>query len=277
MEYVDEDGEVHVDLSPEAKAAFAEAKRDLASFKFKLLETVAADRRLRKAPCAQVMIVYCRFLTIDPRTMKPKPVYASCTKVMAHGGILTKKTVIRARKLLIQHDYLKATGSQTKDGCIWFTIQNPNYEQVSMSIKEAEEHYARLDAEEKQVARSKKQKQNIGSGVVGIPPETTEGCHSYPDSGVVGIPNYLGGNRGRFSSEGSNQQTPVDVAYGQIPDIDPNEPFPIPETDEELASAIADFVMIGCSPVVVNYFRQELLAGRLTMNMVEEQRRLRAA
>lgn len=274
MEFVDEDGVIHEDVSPEAIESFATAKRELAAFKFRVMETVAADRRLRAAPCTEVMIVYLRFLTIDPRTLKPKPVYASTTKLAAYGGIKTKPTARRGRSLLVKHGYLKPNGSQTKCGCIWFSVENPHHEQVMMSAREAEERYAQIEAEEKKAAREKKQNQNIGGGSITNPPEMARGVDYLSDRGSIIDPNYLGGNRGRYSSEG--QDTFAASSYGELPEPEADDPYPVPETEDELASALADFRDHGFSPAVIGYFRIELMAGRLTPAMVEQQRSLAA-
>lgn len=276
MEFVDEHGEIHND---EDKSALQKARSELAGFKFKLLKTVGADRLLRARPCLEVMLVMSDFMTIDKRTLLPTVVYASANTIMASSRVRSKTTVRNTLLLMERHGYLVRTGSSTKDGCAKYRIANPHYERVAMSIRDAREHYAHIEAEKSRVDRERRtRKQRDVSKIDASGNERpAKNCAVVVSKNDT---NYLGGY---LSSLGSGKEATTgpslaaaQASYGEIPDLDPDEPFPTPQTDDELASAIADFVTMGFSPAVVGYFKLELLAGRLTPAMVDKQRRLAA-
>lgn len=87
MEVATGGGEVIEEGSPDGRSPLRVAMSELAAFKFKLVETIAADPRLRSAPCTNAIVVFMAFVTIDKRTLKPTPAYASIITLMAKGGM----------------------------------------------------------------------------------------------------------------------------------------------------------------------------------------------
>lgn len=261
MEYVvDEDGVIHED----ADATKAEHSSK-ASFKLDLIEFANSDPLLKPSDL-KVLAAYAAVLDWPCRHA-----YLASTLGQAKTGLSDRQLrASRARlagKNAAKRKYLHKVRIDAS-GVTVFRVENP------WKKEDVDQHVAILLAHFKEQERDKKalQRQILQGRKVACP-GTFSGDVPADISAIdpVYTPQDMAPKK---------ENTVLDVngqTYGQIPDIDPDEPFPIPETDEELASAIADFVMIGCSPVVVDYFRQELLAGRLTMNMVEEQRRLRAA
>ena len=123
---------------------------------------MAADPRLSKAPCANALIVLMSFVTIDKRTLKPTPAYASVITLMVRGGM--KETSARlARKLLLQEKYLVPTGAKTKDGCVKYRLENPAVERIAMHVVEATEYLKEQLAERRAKQRRKAGKQAVGA------------------------------------------------------------------------------------------------------------------
>jgi len=210
-EFVTEDGELIDDQEPtDPQSPYGLALRKLAAFKFKLYETVAADPKLRKAPCTEAIIAYARCVTIDKRTLKPTPAYASAITLMARGNMRSKTTARLSRNLLQQEGYLVPTGSATKDGCVRYQLANPRAEQVSMHVREAEEYLAQIDATRKEDERRKKKAKEGHGEQYAVPPEDDRGVNNWPDRGSNIDPNYLGENlSGLGSEEGA---TPIKVS-----------------------------------------------------------------
>ncbi len=62
------------------------------------------------------------------------------------------------------------------------------------------------------------------------------------------------------------------TCYGQ--DDNPHLPYPVPTCDQELADMLGEFRAFGFAPAVVGFFRRQLMEGKLTPAMVEEQMRV---
>ena len=154
MEHVTLDGEV-IETAAGNRSPLQIALSELAAFKFKLVETVAADPRLSKAPCASAIVVLMSFVTIDKRTLKPTTAYASITTLMAKGG-MKRTAATDARRLLVKEGYLEPTGSKTKDGCVKYRLANPNAERVQMHVHEAMEYWQECAAERRADERRKR-------------------------------------------------------------------------------------------------------------------------
>jgi hypothetical protein len=265
-EYVSPDGEI-IEVAGTSLTPYQRAKSELAAFKFRLIETVAADPRLSGAPCTQAIIVFLSFVTIDKRTLKPTTVYASNNTLMARGSIKSKTTAGLTRRLLTANNYLVLVG-HTKEGCAIFRVENPHFERIQMHVKEAEEYFARREAERKEVERRKKGAAKSKGVPVIVTPQDGRGTSNcsdrVPDIGT----NYLRVNLSDISSEGRDRSK-----AGSAAGDNPNVPFPVPDNEEELEAMLAALVK-GMSPAVVGYFRQKFLSRQLTPAMVEEQRRL---
>ena len=273
-EHVTELGEIVEVNAPDARTPYQVAKSELAAFKFKMIETVAADPRLSTAPCAAAIVVLMSFVTIDKKTLKPTPAYASTITLMARGGM--KPTAAKtARKLLEKHGYLVPTGSKTKDGCVKYRLSNPHEERVQMHVRDAIAYWKERAAEERKEERRKKalaaSKPEVGSEY--DPTQDGRGVAMPPDVGSEYDPNYLGENLSGYGSEGEDlperSSTP---SYGQ--DDDPHLPYPIPDTEQELVSMLEQFRSAGITPTVVGFFRKQLQEGKLTPAMVDEQLRI---
>lgn len=277
MEYIDEDGVIrteHEELNRKSDAE--QAATDLAAFKFRLFETVAADRRLKKAPCLQAIVVLCGFLKLDKRTLKPNAVYASAITLMSRGSIKSKTSARAARQLLQELGYLQATGSSTKDGCVKYRVANPHVEFVQMSVADAAEHLKGIEAERRRLERIKREEARRGSNI--DPTQNARGDNDCPRRGSDIDPKYLRGNLGGISSEKEEPFKGSSALSGYAHnDDDPHQPFPIPESAHELERMMSDILKgADLSSAVIGFFRLSLTAGKLTPAMVEEQRRFAA-
>lgn len=264
-EYITEHGEIIGDT----RSPYQVACSQLAAFKFKTIETVAADPRLKEGACTEAIIVYLSFLTIDKETLKPKPVYASTIKLMARGKMKSKNTAKKARQLLAECGYLVPTGSSTRDGCIWYHVENPNIERVTMHVNEAELYYVEIDAERKREERRKRKAKEI---VVSnnAPPETERGIKKCPPVVSNNALKYLEGDLRDSCSEGS------DDLHSYSPDQIADEaalPLPIPESDAE-AELIMDQICAGRPGAEVlrgrlmSMLKMGVLSPRLANNML---------
>ncbi|MCO6386219.1 hypothetical protein [Aliihoeflea sp. 40Bstr573] len=265
MEYVDEDGVIHEDT-----AGTRAENASKASFKLDLIETVNADPMMEPSDL-KLIAAYAALMQWPKREA-----WLSTSRARAMTGLSERAVTDSRRRLSGKNEmnrvYLKPV---RKSGLTQvFRIENPWREDCRQHVAIRTEHFRESQAERQAERRRLKR----------VSAAVADTDHALSQSlGECDVPATSAGNIPADTPQDmapKKDNTVLDLnvqSYGQVPDLDPDEPFPIPETDEELASAIADFVMIGCSPVVVTYFKQELLAGRLTMNMVEEQRRLRAA
>ncbi|RWH46824.1 hypothetical protein [Mesorhizobium sp.] len=277
-----ETGEV-IDDPTDDRSPYQIARSDLAAFKFKLVETVAADPRLSKAPCTDAVVVLMSFVTIDKRTLKPTPAYASTITLIARGGM--KMTAAKmAMKLLKREKYLVPTGSKTKDGCVKYRLENPHQERVQIHVDEATRYWKERAAEERKKERRKKANDAIPVADVGSecdPTESERGVSRQPDVGSECDPNYLGTNLSGSSSEERGQPfkeggVPSN-GYAAAKCDDQHIPFPIPASEAE-ATAILEALAAGRAlrPGVMQVFRRHIMAGTLTPAMVEQQRRFAA-
>lgn len=103
----------------------------LGSFKLTLFETVAADKRLKGAPCTNLIIVYARFVTIGEDGKRTYS-YATNGMVNARAGIECHKTAKRARDLLERYGYLIPI--DRRNSVTIYDIANPNIELVAESV-----------------------------------------------------------------------------------------------------------------------------------------------
>ncbi len=130
-------GEVTETPAAEQKAALHSARSQLAAFKFSLFETVAADPRLKSAPCTDLIIVYARFVTIDDDGRRTQA-FATNNTINARAGIKCHKTAKRARDLLERHGYMVPIAS--RNGVTIYDIANPNSEKVAEHVAAAAEN-----------------------------------------------------------------------------------------------------------------------------------------
>lgn len=107
----------------EDKKPFEKTETSFASFKFGLLNTLNADRRL-KPTCIKVMLPY-----LNHCNGPSKKVFKSIPDLMVESG-LAEDTIRTARAKLIDHDYLERAG-QTEMGVPMFYIRNPNWGAVT--------------------------------------------------------------------------------------------------------------------------------------------------
>ncbi|MHA6641325.1 hypothetical protein [Mesorhizobium sp. A623] len=270
-----ETGEVFDD-PVDSRSPLQIARSELAAFKFKLIETVAADPWLKKAPCTEAIVVYLSFVSIDKRTLKPTPAYASTIKLMARGKMKSKTTARLARSLLAARGYLATTGSSTKDGCVWFRVENPHADTIKMHVAETETYWKEIEAARRKEDRRKKQassKPDVGPNI--DPTEISRGDNNWPDVGPDIDPNYLRGNLSSLGTEGEElfQDNTTLSGYGSVSGDNPNLPYAKPESREELELMLAEFRSAGLAPAVIGYFREQRIAGTLTPAMVEQQLR----
>lgn len=243
------------------------AMRDLAAFKFKLIETIAADPLLQsdpklKAPCTAAMVAMLTFVTVDRRTLKRTDAYASLITLMVRGGI--KETAAKvARRILVKHGYLVDTGKKTKDGCTRYRVENPHAERVDMHVKEAAEYLKERAAVRRKEERQKGPRMSHPSDVVAEYAPAQMACGGVRQCDVVAeyAPKYL---RGYLSDISSEQEASTGEG---------NEPFPVPDTEDDATAFLQGLNPDGrLSPGVMRYFHTALMAGKLTPAMVEQQR-----
>ncbi|UVC09864.1 hypothetical protein IHQ71_04420 [Rhizobium sp. TH2] len=254
----------------QGKSPYQQACTDLVAFKLTLLETVAADPRLAKAPCLAAITVYLSFLTIDKETLKPKPVYASNLKLMARGNIRTKVTAGLARRTLVKEGYLLATNSTTRYGCAKFRVANPHSERVQMHVRESEDFYARKEIERKEDERRKRILKRQGV-IVTDTPCLPRGDNNYTDRVIVTDTKYHRVNLRDYLLEGdAHYQRDVSeklTSYADLDD-DPHQPFPKPVDDHDAESMI-DSICAGkdVEPRFRNRLKSMLNDAILTPNM----------
>ncbi|PRD40673.1 hypothetical protein C5748_25755 [Phyllobacterium phragmitis] len=251
------------------------ALRDLARFKFATIETVRADPRLVKAPCLAVISVYLEFVTLDKRTLKPKPAFASTVTLMARACIKSKTTARTARRLLVENGYLVRIG-ETKDGCEKYRVENPHWERVQMHVCEATEYLKQVEAARREDERKKKRASpDRGSDI--DPTQSEGGVKYWPDRGSDIDPKYL---RGNLRGYGSEEEDPIQSGstvsgYGSPSYQSDNDDFVFPaptscdEADRLLSALLAG---VKVSEGIEVFFRRRLMAGTLTKSMVDQQR-----
>jgi hypothetical protein len=278
-EYISEHGEIFEDSPIAGLSPYQLACRQLVAFKLKTIETVAADPRLKEGACTEAMIVYLSFLGVDKETLKPKPVYASTIKLMARGKMKSKNTAKKARQLLSKYQYLVPTGSTTKDGCLWYRVENPNVERVKMHVQEAEAFYTELDAERR---REDRRKRKVKTRVVSEtdPTEIGRGINDCSHVASENDPKYLRGYlRYSFSEGGDNLKRDEDpnpyasAAHGD----EANQPFPIPESFNESAEmihAICDGHVVSSTTrnLLTRFLNTGILTPRMAQNLIQPEK-----
>lgn len=269
-EYITEHGEIIEDT----RSPYQVACSQLVAFKLKTIETVAADPKLHGAPCVQAIVVYLSFLKVDKVSLKPTSVYASSLTLMARGGIKSDRTARNARALLVENNYLVATGTTTKDGCVRYHVENPRAEVVKMHTREAAEYLSEKDAERKKEERRRK---NMKSAHVPVESTTPEnGCPGiiYQDVPVESTDKYHRGYLGDSISEG---EEPFNgYSHDQIAD-EANMPLPIPEDDEQANSMMDQICEDRFVPPVIrdrmmSMLRQGVLTPRLANSLIGPKR-----
>jgi len=260
-EYITEHGEIIEDT----RSPYQVACSQLVAFKLKTIETVAADPKLHGAPCVQAIVVYLSFLKVDKVSLKPTSVYASSLTLMARGGVKSDRTARNARALLVENNYLVATGTTTKDGCVRYHVENPRAEVVKMHTREAAEYLSERDAERKKEERRRK---NLKSAPVPVESTTPEKacpgiiCQDVP---VESTDKYHGEYLGDSLCEGR------DDLHSYSPDQIADEaalPLPVPESDTE-AELMMDQICEGrqVHPAIRNRLMSMLMMGILTPQM----------
>lgn len=268
MEFVDEDGVIHED-SEGTRAA----NSSKASFKLDLIETVNADPFL-EASDLKLIAAYAAVVGWPGRQA-----WLSTSRARAMTGLSERqvgKSRLRLsgvdpdnkdnpRPLRVYLDRVRVKGQTTI-----YRLENPWREDCRQHVAIRTEYLRQMQAERQALRR---QSQRVPAANA----DTEDGMsHSPSDCDVPAM------NAGNIPAD-----TPQDIAlkkaipftvssYGELPEPDAHVPYPVPETEDELASALADFRDHGFSPAVIGYFRIELQAGRLTPAMVEQQRSLAA-
>lgn len=261
-DFVTDDGEVI-----RYKDAISAARTALSSFKFQTLETVRADPRLSKAPCEAVMGVFVKFLSLDEKTLKRKPVYASMITILSQTTISSRATVRKAKALLIEFDYLFKLGS-TSHGCDLYEVRNPHFEYVQMHIHEKRVKLSD-DANEDRGETRRRSSLQQSSGSTDDPAENQQGVNECTRRGSTDDPNIVENYRRRNSIEESQSPSPV---YGEEDRAD--IPFPVPSSADELEAMLTE--LCSGSPLsqgVIALFRRKLLEGTLTPSIVDDQRK----
>ena len=278
-DFVTDDGEV-IDY---AKAA-TQAKSRIATFKFGLLETVRGDPRLSKAPCESVVGVLASFLTVDDRTLKPTRVYASNTTILSRTNIKTRQSIKKARDLLQQYEYCVTQG-RTASGCDLYELRNPHAEFVKMhSLAKAEKLKEEAAAAREEERRKNELKRHRGStdnpaensegviksprrGSTDNPAENSEGVIKSPRRGSTDNPNFVEYYRGRKGIEKEN----ILSAYGE--EDNQQQPLPVPASQAELEHMMTEICSgVSISPAIISQLRRLLLAGELTLEIINLQR-----
>lgn len=259
-EFVTDDGEVLDYATAEAKA-----KSSIATFKFKLLETVRGDPRLSAAPCEAVIGVIISFLSVDERTLKPTLAYASNITILSKTTIKSKHPIIKARRLLEEQGYLVKKGT-TASGCELYQVCNPHAERVKMH-SQAKAEKLKEDAAAAREEYRRKKALKLNRGADNAPTEIDEGCNEYTHRGADNAPNIVEHYRGKASIEEEQFLS----AYGE--DDNQCQPLPVPASQEELEHMMTEICSgVSISPAVTSYLRRMLLAGELTPEIITQQR-----
>ncbi|GEM_PF-1284883 len=159
IEVEQQSGEV-IKLHPQKSPSYVEAVRDLATFKFGLYRTVAADPILYGVPCLNFIVVFSDFVSVDKKTLQRTPAYASNATIAARAGLKSHNTAAKARRLLEANGYMVAIG--THNGMTVYRLENPHIERVQMHVRELEEYNRSVRADQKQSwnARKKRMSKN---------------------------------------------------------------------------------------------------------------------
>jgi hypothetical protein len=204
------------------------------AFKWQLLETMNADRRVTDA-LLKATIVLCGYLTLDERTLKPIAVYAAHNKMRARGGIKSKETVKAARRLGVELGYWIDRG-ETSKGVPVYELANPHSERIAMAVHDLEEAYKEQDAARKQIVRgSSRRVTKIGTH------QKQQGTNNWPDRVPDFGPNYLRTDLRDYSlGKGANPLDVYDLTDGGSPEepLRADEPLPVPKSDTEAAEII---------------------------------------
>ncbi|HEV2899392.1 MAG TPA: hypothetical protein VGX71_16470 [Pseudaminobacter sp.] len=247
-EYVTDEGEVL-----EGSGALATARRELASFKFRLFRTMNADPKVEKSLLAASMVL-ADFVTIDKRTLKPTVGYLPTLTVMARAN-LARSTIKLVRKQGKALGYWEPQEKKTKAGCLQYLLANPHEERIRMNVKDKEEYLRGEDAYRKELERLNRRGPTIA------PPESDVGADDRPDKGPINDPNYHGTYHGKFSSEGKANTVGAN-------DSQPDQPFPIPSDPEAFIVGLFDGREERSG--VLGYFRAKLLRGELRLSDVDQ-------
>lgn len=180
---------------------------------------------------------------------------------MARGNIRTKVTAGLSRKLLVAEGYLVATGSTTKDGCVKFRIENPHDEKMRMHVREAEEFYGARDCLRKEIERQKRAAKAQGV-IVTDTPETARGDSNYTDRVIVTDTKYHRVDLRDSCSEGREESQEGNSGYHELDDLNPYEPFNIPDNDNEADEILSHVGNV--HPYIKAELRRMLMAGELT-------------
>ncbi|NMG39906.1 hypothetical protein GRZ55_11690 [Chelativorans sp. ZYF759] len=239
-------------------------RTNAASFKLSTLETCTADP-FTKPTDVTLLVAYLKYMKWPARTAYLTNLKA---RIMTGGKKVAQSTITRSRARLVKHGYLRKVMDKLNGAGI-YEVNNPRAEIVADHVAIAEETLKEWDAQRKADARRRVSKMTT--------PKQLEGKQNVPDRVSIMLDNSLDHSLDRRALK--KEPCSGDASrpsYGELPEDDPLAPYPVPHSEDELASALADFRAHGFSAAVVGYFRIELLAGRLTPAMVEQQRSLAA-
>ncbi|RWB05489.1 MAG: hypothetical protein EOQ39_22300 [Mesorhizobium sp.] len=266
-EFVSDDGEVVEFRNGRPETLYAKAQRELASFKFELYATLAADPLVSDV-CIRATVALTSYVTVDKRTLQPTVAYLSNISMMAEAGIRSKTTAGSVRRCMVKLGYWVDVG-QTSDGCRLYRIENPRREAVQMHVREAKDKLRADDAFRKENERRRKADRNAARVPENGTPKALEGAKVWDDRVPNYDPNYLRAHLGVSSTEGKTNLSAGSSTLGH------DQPFPIPRSEEEAVQLLVSLLNgkeTRLGPI--NYFRLKLMSGELTPADIENHRRL---
>lgn len=249
------------DDTPEAKRR----RTEFASFKFSLIEAIAADPKKPSPYCVSIMVGFCKYANHETRQS-----YLSISSMMIVADIRSKTTAVRCRDWLIQHKYLCAVEQGTspageilyakgRNGEAIYKVCNPRQLDILDHIRDA------TDKRDEEAARRKREsrlRMSRGGPETGRT-ENARGSNNCTDASPENGPNTLEEpvDNILYEMEPYNTQanlSSIPVSYSDVP-------FAIPadenETIEAMEAIRAEFDL---RPDVADYVKTSLLSGYLT-------------
>lgn len=231
-----------------------EEKKDTSSatWKFDFMDTVNADP-LAVGECLGVIGAYLNFCSKDD----PRAFCAIDELVIRTGA--TKPTIRKARKLLVKLGYMKEK-FVTSEGAMMYELINARKEQIDLHIKISRNDLANARRLRKRAERIS-QKKREGEKET-LPPDDALTERNFPPKRKETFPNTVEEHRRVSCSEGRDESLREDSGYHDLDDLNPYEPFSIPDNDndaEEILSHVGNV-----NPFVKTELRRMLMAGELT-------------
>lgn len=227
-----------------------EAQKDTSSatWKFDFEDTVNADP-MAKGACLGVIRSFLNYCSkADPKAFRSIPDLMLDTAS-------TRPTVKKALKLLVKLKYLEPL-FVTEGGSVMYRLVNARQEMIAEHKRIAKTALASQRADRKKRERMRKGEKET------CPPQADESDKNLPPKVKETCPNTVELNRRVSCSEGREESLRVDSGYHDLDDLNPYEPFSIPDNDNEAEEILSHVGNV--HPFVKTELRRMLMAGELT-------------